>query len=63
MKVIDCVSSLTLSLRELKRELKKAWDARFAAAHLCLPSPTLANVLHIMAERGLKEVKLVYELE
>ena len=58
MKVIDCVSSLTLALRELKRELKKAWDAHFAATHLCLPPPTLTKVLHVMAERGFtKEVK------
>jgi len=41
--------SLTLQLRELKKELKKAWESRFAAAHLCELPPTLANVLHIVA--------------
>jgi hypothetical protein len=49
---INSDPSLSHQLRELNKELKKAWDARFAAAHLCLPPPTLANVLHAMAERG-----------
>jgi len=58
LKVINVTPSLSHQLQELKRELKKAWDARFAASHLCDPPPTLANVLHIMAERGFtKEVK------
>ena len=52
LKVINVTPSLSSQLQELKRELKKAWDARFAASHLCDPPPTLANVLHIMAERG-----------
>jgi hypothetical protein len=58
LKVINVDTSLTHQLQELKKELKKAWDARFAASHLCDPPPTLANVLHIIAERGFtKEVK------
>ena len=43
---------LTLQLRDLKKKLKKAWDARFAAAFLCEPPPTLKNVLAIMAANG-----------
>jgi len=55
---INSDPSLSHQLHELNKELKKAWDARFAAAHLCLSPPTLANVLHVMAERGFtKEVK------
>jgi len=55
---INSDPSLSHQFRELNKELKKAWDARFAAAHLCLLPPTLANVLHVMAERGFtKEVK------
>jgi hypothetical protein len=58
MKVINSDPSLSHQLHELNKELKKSWDARFAADQLCLPQPTLANVLHVMAERGFtKEVK------
>ena len=34
LKMINSTPSLTLQLQELKRELKKAWDARFSAACL-----------------------------
>jgi len=44
--------SLTLQLRELKRNLKKAWDARFAAAFLCQPPPIFEDVLWIVAKSG-----------
>jgi hypothetical protein len=57
LKVINVNTSLSLQLQELKRELKKSWDARFAAAFLCEPRPTLANVLWIVAKSGFtKEV-------
>jgi len=52
LKVIIVNTSLSLQLQELKKELKKAWDARFAAAFLCDPRPTLANVLWIVAKSG-----------
>jgi hypothetical protein len=57
LKVISVNTSLSLQLQELKQELKKAWDARFAAAFLCDPRPTLENVLWIVAKSGFtKEV-------
>ena len=57
LKVISVNPSLSLQLQELKQELKKSWDARFAAAFLCEPRPTLANVLWIVAKSGFtKEV-------
>jgi hypothetical protein len=52
LKVINMNSSLSHQLQELKRELKKAWDARFAAAHLCEPPPTLESILWIVAKSG-----------
>jgi hypothetical protein len=52
LKVINVNTSLSHQLQELKRELKKAWDARFAAAFLCEPRPTLENVLGIIAKSG-----------
>jgi hypothetical protein len=52
LSVIYSTPPLTLQLHELKRELKKAWDARFAAAFLCEPSPTLDKVLWIVAKNG-----------
>jgi hypothetical protein len=54
LKVINVTPSLSLELQELKNELKKAWDARFAAAFLCDPRPTLENVLWIVAKSGFK---------
>jgi hypothetical protein len=57
LKVINVNPSLSLQLQELKRELKKAWDARFAAAHLCEPRPSLESILWIVAKSGFtKEV-------
>ena len=50
LKVINVNTSLSLELRELKRELKKAWDARFAAACLCEPPPTLESILWIVSK-------------
>jgi ankyrin repeat protein len=52
LKLIHSTPSLTLQLQALKRELKKAWDARFAAAFLCQPLPTLDKVLWIVAKNG-----------
>jgi len=52
LPVISSSPSLTLKLHELNRELKKAWDARFAAAFLCEPPPTLDKVLWIVAKNG-----------
>jgi hypothetical protein len=52
LKVINSSPSLTLQLQELKRELKKAWDARFSAAFLCEPPPTLESILWIVAKSG-----------
>jgi hypothetical protein len=52
LPVIYSTPSLTLQLQALKRELKKAWDARFAAAFLCEPPPTLDKVLWIVAKNG-----------
>jgi ankyrin repeat protein len=46
---------LTLRERELRAALKSAWDARFAAAHLCEPPPTLVNTLWILAKNGYEE--------
>jgi hypothetical protein len=46
---------LTLRERELRAALKAAWDARFAAAHLCEPPPTLVNTLWILAKNGYEE--------
>jgi predicted nucleotide-binding protein len=46
---------LTLRERELRAALKSAWDARFAAAHLCEPPPTLVNTLWIIAKNGYEE--------
>jgi len=58
LPVINSTPYLTLQLQELNQELKKAWDARFAAAYLCEPSPTLDKVLWIVAKNGhTKEVK------
>ena len=51
LPVIYSTPSLSLQLQELKRELKKAWDARFAAACLCEP-PTLESLLWIVAKSG-----------
>jgi hypothetical protein len=57
LKVINSSPSLTLQLQELKRELKKAWDARFSAAFLCEPPPTLESILWIVSKSGFtKEV-------
>jgi ankyrin repeat protein len=53
--VIDASPSLTLQLQELKKNLKKAWDARFAAAFLCEPPPTLSKVIWIVAKNGYTE--------
>jgi hypothetical protein len=52
LSVIYSTPPLTLQLHELKRELKKAWDARFSAAFLCEPLPTLDKVLWIVAKNG-----------
>jgi vacuolar-type H+-ATPase subunit H len=52
LPVINSTPSLTLRLQALKRELKKAWDARFSAAFLCEPPPTLDKVLWIVAKNG-----------
>jgi hypothetical protein len=52
LKVINVNTTLSLQLQELKNILKKAWDARFAAAHLCEPPPKLENVVHILAKSG-----------
>jgi ankyrin repeat protein len=46
---------LTLREKELRAALKSAWDARFAAAHLCEPPPTLVNTLWILAKNGYEE--------
>jgi ankyrin repeat protein len=46
---------LTLREKELRAALKSAWDARFAAAHLCEPPPTLVNTLWIIAKNGYEE--------
>jgi hypothetical protein len=46
---------LTLREKELRAALKSAWDARFAAAHLCEPPPTLVNTLWILAKNGFEE--------
>jgi hypothetical protein len=57
LPVIHSTPSLTLHLQDLKIELKKAWDARFAAALLCEPPPTLESLLWIVAKSGFtKEV-------
>jgi hypothetical protein len=52
LKVINSSPSLSHQLQELKRELKKAWDARFSAAFLCKPPPTLKSLLWIVAKSG-----------
>jgi hypothetical protein len=52
LEVINASPSLTLQLQELKKDLKKAWDARFSAAFLCQPPPTLEDVLWIVAKNG-----------
>jgi hypothetical protein len=52
LEVIYSTPSLTLQLHDLKRELKKAWDARFAAACLCEPPPTLESILWIVSKSG-----------
>jgi len=52
LEVINSTPSLSSQLHELKIELKKAWDARFAAAHLCEPRPTLESILWIVAKSG-----------
>ena len=52
LKVINSTPSLTHQLQELKMELKKAWDARFSAAFLCEPPPTLESILWIAAKSG-----------
>jgi hypothetical protein len=46
---------LTVRERELRAALKSAWDARFAAAHLCEPPPTLVNTLWILAKNGYED--------
>jgi hypothetical protein len=46
---------LTLREKELRAALKSAWDARFAAAHLCEPPPTLVNTLWILAKNGYED--------
>jgi hypothetical protein len=46
---------LTLREKELRAALKSAWDARFAAAHLCEPPPTLVNTLWLIAKNGFEE--------
>jgi len=55
LKVINVNSTLSLELQELKNELKKSWDARFAAAFLCEPRPTLESILWIVAKSGFTE--------
>ena len=58
--VIHSSSFLTNQLQELKKDLKKAWDARFAAAFLCEPPPTLESLLWIVAKSEYtKEVALL----
>jgi hypothetical protein len=52
LPVIHSTPSLNLQLHELKRELKKSWDARFSAAFLCEPPPTFDKVLWIIAKNG-----------
>jgi len=52
LPVIYSTPSLTLHLQALNQELKKAWDARFAAAFLCEPPPTLESILWIVAKSG-----------
>ena len=52
LKVINSSPSLTLQLQELKIDLKNAWDARFSAAFLCQPPPTLKSLLWIVAKSG-----------
>jgi ankyrin repeat protein len=52
LKVINSSPSLSHQLQELKIELKKAWDARFSAAFLCKPPPTLKSLLWIVAKSG-----------
>jgi hypothetical protein len=52
LKMINSTPSLTLQLQELKIELKKAWDARFSAAFLCEPPPTLESILWIVSKSG-----------
>jgi hypothetical protein len=49
---INSDPSLSLQLQELNKALKKAWDARFAAAFLCEPRPTLESILWIVAKSG-----------
>jgi hypothetical protein len=46
---------LTLREKELRAALKSAWDARFAAAHLCEPPPTLVNTLWLIAKNGYED--------
>jgi hypothetical protein len=52
LPVICSTPCLTLHLQELNTDLKKAWDARFAAAFLCEPPPTLESLLWIVAKSG-----------
>jgi hypothetical protein len=52
LPVIYSTPSLTLHLQELNKDMKKAWDARFAAAFLCEPPPTLESLLWIVAKSG-----------
>jgi hypothetical protein len=52
LPVIYSTPFLTLHLHALNKELKKAWDARFAAAFLCEPPPTLESLLWIVAKSG-----------
>jgi hypothetical protein len=52
LPLIYSTPPLTLHLQELNKDLKKAWDARFAAAFLCEPPPTLDKVLWIVAKSG-----------
>jgi hypothetical protein len=52
LPLIYSTPPLTLHLQELNKDLKKAWDARFAAAFLCEPPPTLDKVLWIVAKNG-----------
>jgi hypothetical protein len=52
LPVIYSTPCLSLHLQALNKDLKKAWDARFAAAFLCEPPPTLESLLWIEAKSG-----------
>jgi hypothetical protein len=52
LPVIYSTPFLTLHLHALNKDLKKAWDARFAAAFLCEPPPTIESILWLVAKSG-----------